>query len=361
MVQVCPRCHRANPRDAVFCHFDGVVLRQGGPGVPSAAQLAQELVFPSGRRCRTFDELVQGCQYEWEDAREMLRAGEFGRYLARVGRADLARAAQEAAAQPDADVALYNFVSNLPAGQAQGPRLDLNPRRMAVPNLRVGDQRVLQLHLLNQGKGILQGKVKVGEGGAWLRLTGPDNTCPVKTPRDQPVSVHVDARALVAPQSYSARLVVITNGRIAEVPVRVDVAAVPFARAPFQGATSPREMAERMRTNPKPAVPLLESGEVARWFAANGWTFPVPGTPARGVAAVQQFFEGMGLSKPPPLQLSDQEFRLQATTPEVVKAQLTLRTSVKKWVYAQIDSDTPWLKVTTPTVSGPQQATIQFE
>jgi hypothetical protein len=40
---------------------------------------------------------------------------------------------------------------------------------------------------------------------------------------------------------------------------------------------------------------------------------------------------------------------------------VTLSTSVKKWVYAQVDSDAPWLRVTTPTVSGPQQAVIAFE
>jgi hypothetical protein len=143
--------------------------------------------------------------------------------------------------------------------------------------------------------------------------------------------------------------------------VRLDVVSVPFAHAPFQGAASPRQIAERMRSSPKQAVPLLENGEVARWFHANGWTYPVPGQPARGVAAVQQFFECMGLSKPPPLQLSEPEFHFICTPPEVVQAKVTLRTSTKKWVYAQADSDAPWLRVTTPSVSGPQQTQIAFE
>ena len=85
------------------------------------------------------------------------------------------------------------------------------------------------------------------------------------------------------------------------------------------------------------------------------------GPPARGVAAVQQFFEGMGLSKPPPLQLSEQELHFLCTPPEVVQARVTLRTNSKKWVYAQADSDKPWLRVTTPSVSGPQQTQIAFE
>jgi hypothetical protein len=143
--------------------------------------------------------------------------------------------------------------------------------------------------------------------------------------------------------------------------VRLDVVSVPFAHAPFQGAASPRQIAERMRTNPKQAVPLLENGEIARWFKANGWTYPVPGQPAKGVAAVQQFFECMGLSKPPPLQLSEQEFHFACTPPEVVQTKVTLRTESKKWVYAQVDSDATWLRVTTPSVSGPQQVQLAFE
>jgi hypothetical protein len=116
-----------------------------------------------------------------------------------------------------------------------------------------------------------------------------------------------------------------------------------------------------MRTNPKQAVPLLEGGEVARWFTLNGWTYPVAGTSARGVAAVQQFFECLGLSKPPAVQLSDEEVRFLCAPPEVVRGDVTVRTAARKWVYAQADSDVAWLRVTTPSVSGPQQARVGFE
>jgi hypothetical protein len=362
--QVCPRCQRANPGEAVYCYFDGVVLRQGpGAGGPLPGQLLHEFVFPSGRRCRTFDDLVQGCQYEWEDARDMLRRGEFAQFLAGVGRLDLARAAREAQTQPDPDIALHNFVGNLPAGQVQGPRLDLHPRRLQLRAVHAGEQRQVRLTVTNQGKGLLQGKLSVSEGGEWLKVAngGGNGHCALKAARDQQVTLQIDARGLAAPQSYSGKLTVITNGGIAEVPVRLDVTGVPFPRPPYQAASTPREMAEKMRANPKPAVALLEDGEVARWFAANGWTYPVQGATAKGVAAVQQFFEGMGLSKPPPVQLVEEDFRLECVPPEVQRRQITLRTAVKKWVYAHVDSDVPWLKVTTPSVSGPQQARIAFE
>jgi hypothetical protein len=363
--QVCPRCQRANPGEAVYCWFDGIVLHQGpGPGGPAPGQLLHEFVFPSGRRCRTFDELVQGCQYEWEDARDMLRRGDFSQFLSGVGRLDLARAAREAQAQTDPDIALHNFVGNLPAGQVQGPRLDLHPRRLQLRAVHAGEQRQVRLTVTNLGKGLLQGKLSVTEGGEWLKLAnggGGNGQCALKAARDQQVTLQIDARGLAAPQSYSGKLTVITNGGIAEVPVRLDVTGVPFLRPPYQAASTPREMAEKMRANPKPAVALLEAGEVARWFAANGWTYPVQGATAKGVAAVQQFFEGMGLSKPPPVQLSEEEFRLECVPPEVQRRQVALRTAAKKWVYAHVDSDKPWLKVTTPSVSGPQQAQIAFE
>jgi hypothetical protein len=292
-----------------------------------------------------------------------LRDGDFARYFAQMGRHDLARNAQENQTQSDADIGLHTFLGQLPANQIQGPRLDLNPRRLMLGGVRPGEQRRMALTVLNQGKGLLQGKVTVSEGGQWLKIAEDDNPteCVLKTARAQQVQLHVDARGLTAPQTYSGKLTVITNGGIAEVAVRLDVTSAPFAQAPFQGAASPRQLAERMRVNPKQAVPLLENGDIAQWFKINGWAYPVSGSTARGVAAVQQFFECMGLSKPPPLQLSEQEFQFDCTPPDLVQAKVTLRTNSKKWVYAQADSDKPWLRVTTPVVSGPQQTQIAFE
>src|SRR5437879_4381673 len=99
----CPRCQRLNPADAVYCYFDGNVLRHvaGGAGQAVPGQLPREFVFPSGRRCRTLETFVQGCQYEWEDARALLRRGDFVSYFTAAGRADLARAAREAQGQAD--------------------------------------------------------------------------------------------------------------------------------------------------------------------------------------------------------------------------------------------------------------------
>src|SRR5581483_7102735 len=133
--QVCPRCQHANPDQAVFCWFDGIPLSNAAAA--TVGTLPQEFVFASGRRCRTFDELAQGCYSDWEDARDLLRRGEFARFLSRAGRIDLARSAQEAQTQSDPDIALFNFVRGLPASPAQQPRLELSPRRYVVGVLRV--------------------------------------------------------------------------------------------------------------------------------------------------------------------------------------------------------------------------------
>src|SRR5205814_9783181 len=131
------------------------------------------------------------------------------------------------------------------------------------------------------------------------------------------VILHVDTRGLAAPQTYSARLTVVTNGGIAEVPIRLDLGVTTFPHAPFKGVSTQRELAIKMKKNPRAAVPLLEKGEVQKWFAANGWDYPVLSVPARGVAVVQQFFEGMGLTPPPQLQLSETEIHCFALPPEV--------------------------------------------
>jgi hypothetical protein len=326
-------------------------------------QLAHPFAFISGRSCRTLDDLVQGCQLEWDEARDRLRRGDFTRYFQQVNRHDLARLAREAMSQADADVALYTFVHQLPSTLPDGPRLDFHPRRMTLGAIRAGEQRPVRLMITNGGKGTLQGKLAISDGTAWLKPIGgnSESEYPLQTPREQQVALLVDTHGLIAGQSYSAILTLISNGGIAEVPVRLDVAASPFAQAPYQGASSPRALAERIRKNPKPAVPQLESGEVARWFSANGWSYPVDGTPARGMAAVQQFFECLGLSKPPSLMLSEGEVRITCRPREPVEGKLLLRTASKKWVYANIDSDAPWLRVTTPAVSGPQQAAIRYE
>src|SRR5262249_12191851 len=214
----------------------------------------------------------------------------------------------------------------------------------------------------NQGEGILQGRLRVAEGPQWLKVDSEDGVqTHIKAPREEDVILHADTRGLAAPESYSARLTIVSNGGVAEVPVRLDLGVTAFPHSPFRGAAKPRELAEKMRANPRAAVPLLENGEIQKWVDANGWAFPTSGMQATGVAAVQQFFEGLGLSRPPDLYLTESEVHCFSLPPETIQRTVTLFTQSRKWVYGQVESDSVWLRVTTPTIAGPQQADIGFE
>ena len=162
MVLVCPRCQRTNPNEAVFCHFDGAELRPvQGRDEKQNKRLPHDFIFPSGRHCRTYEDLVRGCHEEWDAARVLLRQGVFRQFLAGAGRADLARAADEAKTQTDPDIALDTFLNSLPATVDERPRLDLNPRRLNLGTLHVGESRQLRLTVTNQGRGRLHGTLTV--------------------------------------------------------------------------------------------------------------------------------------------------------------------------------------------------------
>jgi hypothetical protein len=345
----------------VYCYFDGFELRAPTDG--TAFRMPSEFVFPSGRRCHTYDEFAQGCQEEWAAARELLHQGTFGKFFSSCGRADLVRAAQDANAQGSSDAALATFLASLPGVRTQTPRLDINPRRVLLGSLLAGETRQLPVTVTNAGQGTLQGTASVTEGQDLVSLGDgrPVFEVPVDAPRQQQLTLFLNTRGLPANQGHGAKLTVVTNGGVAEVPLRLELIARPFTAAPFQGVKAQRELAERMRAQPKQAVPLLESGEVRRWFEVNGWTYPVSGPDVRGVAAVQQFFEAMGLSKPPTVQLSSSEVRLRCKYPDSARYQLTLSTPAKKWVYAAVTSDSAWLKVPQPQVAGPQQANFLIE
>jgi hypothetical protein len=363
-MQVCPRCHRANPSEAAFCYFDGVDLRAipAANGHVRADGLPRSFAFPSGRRCASLTELAVGCLEEWDAARELLAGGNLAQYLVEIGRSDLARSAQ-ATAPGQADAALDNLLQALPGTAELRPRLDLTPRRLQMGTLSVGEEKRVRLQVQNTGKGLLHGKLSVAQGGEWLRLEGvkDGDQLTIRTTTVQVVTLVVVTRGLSSPHKYSGKLTLVTNGGVAELPVRLDLGLYPFPKAPFLDVTTPRELADRIRTLPKQAVPLLESGVIANWFAQNGWQFPIQGRQAQGVAAVQQFFEGMGLSKAPVLQLDDPVINLHCQVNQKVPAQFTLRTDSKKWVFAHASCSSSWLRLLSEDVSGPQQTVVLFE
>lgn len=359
-VLACPRCRHANPPEAVYCHYDGQPLR-GQAAVAAAAELPREFIFPSGARCRSFDEMVLQCSKEWPAAKALLQQGQFRQFLAGIGRMDLALLADRAAAQADADLGLDQFLSQVPTHQERGPKLELTPRRVDLGVVTVNDTKTVRLTVGNAGGRMLLGTVAT-KGEPWLRIEGAaGGSATIKTQRGQEFTLVIDTTGVAAGQRFATAVQVITNGGAAEVALQFQLVAKPFDYPPLEGAMSPRDLAARMRTIPKQVVGLFECGAVERWFTANGWQYPVQGPTAKGIAAVQQFYEGLGLSKPPPLEVEPRSISLKGHAGELVARQVVVRTSQKKWVYAHVTSDQPWLRVTDPNPSDPQRVTIPCE
>jgi hypothetical protein len=360
-MRICSRCHSTNPDEAAYCYFDGFSLLEPG-AAPALSRLPHDFVFASGRHCRTYEELALACHEEWDTARGLLKDGSFRQFLTAAGRLDLARSADEATANADADVALDTFLVKLPVTGLPAPRLELEPRRLILGTMRIGETLETELRVVNLGKGLLLGTLTAAGGDDWLRLDGAvGGTVTIKAVRDQKVMLRVDTTTLSAPRDHSAHLTVISNGGIVEVPVRLSVIAHPFEQAPYKCAGTPRDLAVRMRANPKPAVALLESGEVARWFQLNGWPYPVNGPTAPGMAAVQQFFESMGLARPPAVSLSENALHFICTHPQAAVGQVSFQATERKWVYGRLSCDAAWVRLPSPAFSGPQKAGIFLE
>src|SRR6185437_6277800 len=76
MPQVCRVCSHLNPDSARYCYHDGAALAGGGQDGPiavGARPFFAPFVFPSGKSCRTFDELVLACETDWDNARDMMQ------------------------------------------------------------------------------------------------------------------------------------------------------------------------------------------------------------------------------------------------------------------------------------------------
>jgi hypothetical protein len=351
-VQRCPRCLRANPADASFCHNDGIpldTLHLSGPD-----RFQREWRFPSGRTCRNLDQLAQGCLAEWMEARNALVRREFAAFFQDNNRPDLVRLVPPA--EPDAEIALQMMLERLPTTVKAKPALDVVPRRLHLPGVGRGEDRKAILTIVNRGAGLLHGDLAVADGLHWLRTS----TTRVKTRTEQPIEISIDSRALPAVGSYFARLQVRTNGGTVEVPVQVDVAV---RGVPFQGfhVTDPQDLARVMLAHPKAAAKWLAEGYVRRLFDQEGWDHPVAGPTAPALGAVQQFVEALKLSHVPLVSLDAAGFDITCEYPEVVTRAITLSTTSKKWVYAFVETGALWLKPRDRAVAGGRRVDVVFD
>src|SRR5262249_41873353 len=301
MSYVCRTCSRVNPPEALFCYYDGVALashHQGGPVAAGAKPFPTPFVFPSGRRCNNFDELVRACDDEWGAAQDLLGQGFFESFLGGLGRADLAFAARQAAKEADHDRRLDQFLNKLPVSDREGPKLFVHPPEINLGT--VAGERRFVVRLQNQGGGLLTGTI-AGDDTKWLAFGDAPGTPPKTFPwrPESDIAVHVVGKHLRAGNKPAeGRIVIETNGGTAVVVVRAEKPVQPFPEGVLAGAKLPREIAAKAKLKPREAAALFESGAVQRWYEANGWSYPVQGPSSSGIGAIQQFHHAPGLLPP---------------------------------------------------------------
>jgi hypothetical protein len=363
MALTCSQCSRVNPPGASYCYFDGSSLnRQGGPQNIGSQQFPTPFKFPSGRSCRSFDQLAQGCQEEWAAAVKLLRSGEFEGFLGGLGRMDLAMAASAAAAFPDADRGLDQLLERLPTQALAPPKLKVEPAEIDLGTLRADSDHRFELRVANQGMRLLYGAVV--SGAKWLCLGEGRQASPRKLFQCSgemviPVTV-LTGQIRAGNKAVEGNLTIESNGGTVTIRVRATVPSKPFPEGVLAGALSPRQLAEKARDNPKVAAPFFQNGAVERWYKENGWTYPVQGPAASGLGAVQQFFEALGLAKAPKVELSEPSLSLRGRPGDAVRQTFQVRTPEKRPVFASASSNQAWLTIGPVQLNGPV-ATIPVE
>lgn len=356
MAQVCTRCSRLNPPAATFCYFDGTLLPgHAANGTITANQrFPNPFVFPTGRACGGYDELALCCQEHWAEAKDLLQKGYLENFLAGLGRADLAYAAREAAHFPDPDRGLDQFLGRLPTKALHPPKLKVDPLEINLGQIPLGEDHHLHLDLRNEGMRLLFGSVSC-ESCPWLSV-GAAQGAKQKLfafGNEMTIPVHVWGKHLWAGgKGIEGKLVVDSNGGIATVVVRAQVPAKPFAFGVLTGATTPRQIAEKARDAAKDAAVYFEKGLIAQWYKDNGWTYPVQGPPASGLGALQQFFEALGLTPPPKVDISEKSVTLQGNPGDKLEHSLVVKAEERRPVFAHAVSDQPWLEVGRARLSG---------
>jgi hypothetical protein len=359
MVQTCSKCSRANPEEANYCYFDGFVLgshsRNGGPVAIGAQAFVSPFVFPTGRTCRSFDELAIGCQEDWSTARDLLQEGFLEGFFGGIGRVDLVRAAKEAGKFPDRDRGLDQLLAKLPSEVLAPPHLNVETQEINLGLLKIGSAREFDLHMENGGMRLLYGSVTVTDQKPWLTLGDIPGTTEkhfqFNTEQNLKIKVSPD-RLRASNRPLESKLIIDSNGGRMTVLVRAECHVKPFPPGVLGGAKSPRQVAEKAKGNPKEAAALFEKGEVADWYKSNGWTYPVQGPSASGVGAVQQFFEALGLTAPPKVEIDTREITLEGNPGETLARTIEVKSKEKRPVFAHATCDQDWVKIERAKLNG---------
>ncbi len=357
MSQTCSKCSHVNPKNAVYCYYDGALLEghgaAGAPVSPGAMPFPTPFVFASGQECKNFDQLAMGCMQNWSAAVDMLKQGYFGGFFGGLGRMDLAVAAKEAAEFPNPDRGLDQLLAKFPTQVLEPPKLKVDPKEVNLGTLNMGTNKQFEVKLINQGMRLLHGTIV--SNSKWL-LIGEAPGQPQKLfqfHNESKIPVQILGKQLRAGNKpLVGELGIESNGGQSSIKVKLQVPVKPFQQGPLAGATTPRQIAEKAKANPKESAALFANGTVAKWFKENGWTYPVQGPNASGLGAVQQFFEALGLAKPPKVKIDKQSLMLQGTVGQPVQTTIEVKTDEKRPVYAYAISNEPWVDCSQTSLKG---------
>jgi hypothetical protein len=352
----CPACSKVNPADAAYCYYDGRGLAAGSPPQPvglGTAPFPLPFCFPDGQSCANFNQLALACDERWNEARGLLTQGIWQSYFSSIGRLDLAAAARQAAAEPDLDVGLTHLLQSFPtaADALRPPELAVASTEEDLGTLEPGKDHKFELRLSNKGMLVLRGMVMTdcdwlsfGERGAGASLKM------FQTRNVYTLPVRILGNKLRAGQkALEGQIVIDSNGGTITVPIRARVPVRPFpngqqAKNVLAGARSPRELAVKARANLKEAGELFEQGAVKAWYASNGWTYPIQGTEGTGKGAVQQFFEALGLTKAPRLEIDTGQIACKGKVGQRITRHVKVSTAESRPVYAHAWSNEQWIK-----------------
>jgi hypothetical protein len=317
--------------------------------------------FSDGESCANFNQLALACDERWVEAQKLLAEGVWQSFFSALGRLDLATAAKQAVKEPDPDVGLSQFLEKFPTDPdvLRPPQPAVSPAEQDLGVLTPGKDHTFELRITNQGKLVLRGMVSTD--CEWLSFGEPVRGPALRmfqTRAFYTLPVRVLGNKLRAGRKpLEGTVVVDTNGGAITLPVRARVPVRPFPKGAYAndvlaGATSPQELAIKAKANPDQAAVLFEQGAVRAWYASNGWSYPIQGTEGTGKGAVQQFFEALGLTKPPRLGISAETILCTGLAGQRFTKHVTVSTQEARPVYAYAWSNQDWIKPGTGKSQG---------
>ena len=366
MILTCKRCGNANPLEASFCFFDGQLLQNANnPSLTKKPEFAIPFVFPDGRKCISFDELALTILDEWNESKNLLKDGTFAKFFQKIGRPDLSVRSEKYRVFPDADLGLDDLINCLPVSINLKPELQTEIERINLGILKPGDDRDLYIQLKNTGLGMIKGSAVINCPDFWITLGDGSGTNQKSLHFINGFKLHIriqGKRLRASDKPLNAKIMIETNGGSQEVLITAEVPVLPFSKGCLAGAISPRKLASLAKVNPKDAGKLFEDNSVQEWYKSNGWTYPVPGPAASGIAAVQQFFEALGLVEAPQVLLEPRSHECSGYPGDKINLTFTVFSSEKRHVYAHATNtpDAPWI-ICKPTDSEKNRAVISVE